>query len=87
MSDLETARQLVYEEAGDSPPLNEALAYMDAAIAVESAASELLAALEIARDALYPSDRPGISMREWNQRMYKASTPIHNAIAKAKGQS
>ena len=51
-----------------------------------AAAPDLLQALKIARDALYPNDKDGMSMREWNLRMIEASTPIHDAIAKAEGK-
>jgi hypothetical protein len=48
-----------------------------------AASPEMLAALKTAAAAINPSDRGGISLMEWNERLKAATVAINAAIAKA----
>ena len=50
---------------------------------IMSAAPDMLAALKVAAAAIAPSDRHGISLMEWNNRLRHATTVIAAAIIAA----
>jgi hypothetical protein len=52
-----------------------------------AAAPDLLNALKAAAAAINPSDRQGISLMTWNDRLKAATVTINAAIAKAEGRS
>lgn len=60
----------------------ESVANSDAIAAVP----DLLEALKTAAAAINPSDRGGISLMEWNERLKAATVCINAALAKAKGR-
>jgi hypothetical protein len=51
-----------------------------------AASPQMLDALKTANAAINPSDRQGISLLEWNNRLRAATVEIHAAIAKAEGR-
>ena len=50
------------------------------------AVPDMLAALEVADKAMFPTDKDGIPLQEWDKRLCEAGTIIQNAIAKAEGR-
>jgi hypothetical protein len=51
-----------------------------------AAAPQMLEALKTANAAINPSDRQGISLLTWNERLKVATVAIHAAIVKAEGR-